>query len=316
MQHARMGALVAVLGAACVVAAGCSSAPAVTCNAGADCASGVCNSDGRCAPVTSPGDDAGNPGDDGGAGDASPGGDAASDAKVPGCTPNQDGTIEAAEVPLQAGLHATFRTATSATVDTAGKAGQGGARDWDFSGALSGDQDVGVDTLSPGGAWYAQSFSGATYAARLSSTSDLLGVFRVGGNQLALQGVVSPASGVTQTNVAYQPEAVAMQFPLKMGSAWNSTSTVSGTANGVAVYYTEAYDSQVDAHGSLKVPFGTFQVLRVRTVLTRTVGVVATVARTFAFVTECFGTVATVTSQPNEPNVEFTSAAEIQRLAP
>ena len=60
----------------------------------------------------------------------------------------------------------------------------------------------------------------------------------------------------------------------------------------------------------------TFEVLRVRTELERTVGLLTTTVRTFAFVSECFGTVATVTSEDDEDQVEFSRAAEVRRLAP
>jgi hypothetical protein len=40
----------------------------------------------------------------------------------------------------------------------------------------------------------------------------------------------------------------------------------------------------------------------------------ATVTRTDVFVAPCFGTVATVTSQPGEASADFTSAAEVRRL--
>lgn len=294
---------------------GCSSEAAVACHAGADCASGICNTNGTCAPVTNPSDS--------GLVDAGGGDDAmmtadgpAPDAPVTGCVPNNDGTVLAEEVPLKAGLHANFRDATNVTFDTAGQTGMGGARTWDLSAALPGDQTVPVDTLSVMGTWYAPSFSAATYATKLSQSSDLLGVFHVGAAALELLGVVSPASGVTQTSVSYSPAAAILQFPMKMGSAWKTTSTITGTASGVAVYYTEAYDSSVDAHGTLKTPYGSFPVLRVSTVLTKTVGLLVTTTRSYAFVAECFGTVATLVSQANESNVEFSSVAEASRIAP
>ncbi len=295
-------------------AIGCSSNPDVACHAGADCASGICLSDGTCAPLT---------GSDGGGGTDAPAssdapGDAlqTSDAPVTGCVPNNDGTILASEVPLKAGLQANFRVATNVTVDTAGQTQTDGSRTWDLSGALSGDQDMAIDTLAISGAWYAASFPNASYAARMSIQTNLLGVFRTSGSALLLDGVVSPTSAAPQTNVAYNPEVAALAFPLKMSSSWSTTSTVQGTAAGVPVVYTEAYASQVDAHGTMKTPFGTFQVLRARTTLTRTVGLTVTVIRSFAFVTDCFGTIATITSQADEPNVEFTNAAEVQRIAP
>lgn len=289
-----------------LAAAACSSAPAA-CRLGSDCASGVCRSDGTCAPQDNPPP----PDTDGGA-DASK---ADGSSPLPGCTPNKDGTINAAEVPLKAGLHATFRTATNVAVSTAG-ATVNGQRTWDLSGALAGDHPRAVDTLAPAGAWWAPSFATATYASRLSDQSDLLGVFEVGASALTLRGVVSPADGLTKTNLSYAPGAAMTQYPLAVGAKWSTTSQVTGTASGVAALYTEQYASEVDARGTLKTPFGAFDVLRVHTTLTRTVGVVPTVTRSFAFVAECFGTVATIASLPNEPQVEFTQASEVARIAP
>src|SRR5947208_3493174 len=77
--------------------------------------------------------------------------------------------------------------------------------------------------------------------------SNLLGVFRFGSNELALQGVVSPSQQGQYTNVNYSPEAIAIQFPLAMNATWSSNSTVQGTASGVPVYYFENYQSKVDA---------------------------------------------------------------------
>jgi hypothetical protein len=43
---------------------------------------------------------------------------------------------------------------------------------------------------------------------------------------------------------------------------------------------------------------------------------VPTSTRQYVFVTECFGSVATVVSQPNETEIEFEDAAEVRRLSP
>ena len=48
----------------------------------------------------------------------------------------------------------------------------------------------------------------------------------------------------------------------------------------------------------------------------RNVGGFFTTQRTYAFVTECFGTVARVVSQQNELSAEFDDAAEVWRLSP
>jgi hypothetical protein len=304
-----------LLFASAIALVGCSSAHETACTAGADCASGICRSDGTCAPVqgddggTSP--DASTPNDSGQSSDVTK-----SDAPVTGCVPNNDGTITASEAPLQPGLHAKYRVATNATVSTAGQAQNDGSRNWDLTAALSGDTDITIDTTALANTWYASSFATASYTTKLSPTSDLLGVFRFGKSELALEGVVSPSQQGQFTSVSYSPEAIAIQFPLAMNATWGSTSTIQGTASGVPVYYFENYQSKVDAHGSIKTPYGTFQVLRIATVLTRTVGPTVTITRTFGFFAECATQVATIVSQPDEPTAEFTNAALVERLTP
>ena len=89
-----------------------------------------------------------------------------------------------------------------------------------------------------------------------------------------------------------------------------------GQADGVISDYFEQYSSKVDAYGTIKVPYGTFNVLRVQTTLTRTVGVLVTLTQSLAWVAECFGPVAAASSQTDETSTEFTSAAEVRRLTP
>lgn len=296
----------------------CASA-AHTCRVGSECASGICTTDGHCAVLS-----------DGGPRDANLVGDAGSlldtggsdidaasvdDAGVRICSGNHDGVITRDEVPLRSGLHATFRVAQNTAIDTTG--GSGGARTWDLSGALSGDADARVDLIDPSGAWWSASFPTATYAAQLSASSDNLGVFQVTDSELSLLGVVSPADGITRTNLAYNPPVTVLAFPLAESDSWMTTSTVTGQALGVFGTYTETYTSVVDASGTLMTPLGEMPVVRVRTDMRRTSGLVTlSSSRTFGFVAECFGTAATITSQMNETSVEFTNAAEVRRLAP
>lgn len=306
----------AVIGASLTLA--CASA-AHTCRVGADCASGICTTDGHCAVLRDSGPlDAGFGADagslvDSGVADQ----DAASvdDSGVRVCSGNHDGVITRDEVPLRAGLHATFRVASNTAIDTTG--GGSDPRTWDLSGALTGDADSRVDLIDPSGAWWSASYPTATYAAQLSASSDNLGVFSVTDGALSLLGVVSPADGLTRTNLAYAPPVVVLAFPLAQSDTWTTTSTVTGVALGVPGTYTETYTSVVDASGTLLTPLGEMPVLRVRTDMQRMSGVIAlTSSRTFGFVSECFGTAATITSQANATQVEFTNAAEVRRLAP
>ena len=316
MKYLALGGVAAI--ALLTSAAACGSDTARACRVGADCASGVCGVDGQCVVSETP------PGKlDAGDTDARPsGGDAASDAGpdviVNGCVPNKDGMITHDEAPVAAGLHATYKIATDVDVSTAGT-GSGTARVWDYSAALTGDSSVIVETTPLTGAWYAADYPTATYATKLSTTSDLLGIFTDSAGALLLTGVVSPTNAATtKTELQNAPGVSVLDFPLTVGKTWTSTVKVGGTASGIALFgtYDETYVNKVDAAGTLKTPLGMFDVLRVQVVLTRVVGFVTTVVRTYAFVTECYGTIATITSSSNETNAEFTHAAEIRRLAP
>lgn len=299
-----------------VGATGCATS-GPECSRGADCASGACSATGRCVPPfevdaatdaptdvdVDAGADVGEPLEAGPVGDA-------------GCVPNKDFRITREEMPLGAGLRATYKVAKDADISTAGTPLVDGTRAWDLSADLPGDALALVETQRLDGKWFAGDFAGASYATKLSVRSELLGVFELTPAALKLRGVVSPEDGLTKTNVAYTPAVDVLAFPLEAGKAFSTTSTVSGFASGVFSTYSEKYESSVDARGTLKTPLGTFTVLRVRTTLTRTVGILVTVVRSFAWVTECYGTVATATSADNEANAEFTRSSEVRRIAP
>ena len=300
-----------------VVAIGaCGEDEARECRVGADCASGQCAVDGRCLPVGPDGGDAGtSDGATDATNDAPSDGPSSTDAALPGCTPNKDGTITREEIPIKPGLKATYRVALDETVSTAGtQAGEG--RVWDFSIAFTSDTNVIVETQALAGKWFAADFPTATYASKLREGSDLLGVFETKPASFVLLGVASSTDGFGSTKLKNDPPVDVLQFPLKLGATWTIDTSVSGTLSGVPGVYTEKYVSKVDAKGTLKTPLGTFDVLRVGTMLTRTQALLVTTVRSFAFVTECYGTVATVASQNNETEPEFTRAAELRRIAP
>ena len=296
--------LLGLIALQCSIAACGGGGTAQSCVHDDDCASHFCKADGTCAAADS---------DAGATADAAPQRDGASGL----CAPNHDGHITASEVPLVAGQHATFRIATMATIDTAGTANPDGSRAWDLSVALANDADTMVALTSPAGAWWQPDFAAASYATVLASGSDLAGVFHAEPDGVTLLGVVSPAAGSFKTELTYDPPAKILALPMAAGDTWTSTSTVTGTAQGAFTTYTEKYTSRVDQVGTMKTPYGTFPVVRVATDLLRTSGF-ATLAssRSFAWVAECFGTIATITSNNLESGSEFTSAAEVRRLAP
>jgi len=324
----------------CLVLLGCPGQQ-VDCRVGADCASGVCQGDGTCAPVSAV--DSGTPdagGTDAGgnpdAGNLPDGGssDAGSDAGTPvGCLPNDDGRIERSEVFFQPGLRATFKISGPATFDTAGTAASDGGRRWDFTPALAGDTSRLVETKSLQGEWYESEFPDAGYVTELGQGSTLLGVFSATADALYLQGVVSPTDGTTGTKVHYAPWVKVLQFPLQAGASWGATSTVSGKYQGFVIgnaafgtglpFQQETYTSTVDRAGDALTPFSNFHTMRVRTVMVRETRIYTLnpwttllTLRSFNWNTECFGTVATLSSTDNESNTEFTDASEVRRLSP
>jgi hypothetical protein len=214
------------------------------------------------------------------------------------------------------GTRANQRVASNVTFDTAGTLQPDGGRVWGLEGALAGDQTVLFEAQPIAGAWFESSFQGATYAVRLSGGSDLLGVFEATATELKLRGVVSPQAGTFRTELTYSPAATILTFPIQLNVTWSSSSTVSGLNQGFFNTWTEDYSSTVDRSGEVATPFARFGALRVYTTLTRTVGVVSTITRTHAFVAECFGPVATLVSDANEANANFTSVSEARRLTP
>jgi len=285
----------------CSTILGCAGGNTGTCSRDEECASGFCRADGTCGPTDV---------------DA-----AVSDDAIDGsselCAPNHDGQIEVAELPLIAGRMATFRFATNPAFDTTGQANADGSRRWDLTAQLAGDLDQVVALASPTGAWWQPSFPSATYAVTLAQGSDLLGVFAVDAAAVTLLGVVSPEAGALRTELAYDPPAKILSLPFGATSTWSSTSTISGTAQGIITAYTERYQSLVDQVGTMATPYGEFPVLRVATDLTRTAGLATlSTKRTFAWTAECFGSVATVSSQDFETSSEFADPAEVRRIAP
>lgn len=289
----------------------CGESVAPQCRNDADCGLARCDLDGRCVPApdggTSPAD--AGPGDGGPSTDGGDGGPA-------GCVPNHDGIVARSEVVLAPGLEATFRIASDVDVDTAGEFLPDGTRSWNLDVSLAGDHDATVALRSPDGAWWADDFPDATYAARMRDGDDLFGVFEATGDALRLLGIVSETGGALATNLVYDPPVTVLSFPLEAGAQWRTDTTVSGTATGVWSWYTETYVDRVDATGRLLTPYGEFPVLRVRAEASRTVGVLTTEWRTFMFEAECYGTVATLASDDGETGAELTHAAEVRRLAP
>lgn len=316
---------------ACLVAMACGNVtPMPDCRVGADCASGICTREGKCGVASAGGGAAG--GSAGGVGGGQAGGSMAGGSAMGGgsaggaaggsvtCLPNNDGTITRDEVVTGPGLRATFRVSGQTPFDTAGIGLPDGGRAWDFTPMLTGDMNTLVETEPIQGKWFESNYPDAGYVVPLGQGTDLIAVFTSTADGLYLLGTASPANGPLATRLAYTPPVKILKFPLQAGDIWGTASAVSGTANGIAIFgTTDTYTSTVDRVGEANTPYARFPVLRVRTMMDRSVPLnpfANTSFRQFQYVTECFGTVATVRSRDLETSTEFTTAKEVRRLSP
>ena len=343
VRRAVLPCFAAVVGVLTAIAACSDSNGERNCRVNADCASNLCGSDGTCLDVIDAGTpapigtgiptdddddlgtpDSGRPADDGGG------------YKAPGCVGNKDGIITREEVPLQAGLHAIFRFASDVEIKTEGVKQDDGTRKWDLSVSFpEKDTNVLIETKDPASQWWSSEYPSATYYTPLGKSPDILAIFENAQGSLVLRGAVSTASsGPTKTDLHNQDTVRTLDFGeggLFVGKRWSDKTTVSGVSPTVSadggfvpsgpISYNDKYDNSVDAKGELTTPLGVFPVLRVRIDLTRTVpfngqDYPVFTTRTYAFVTECYGNVASIVSGFNETQEEFTKAAEIRRISP
>jgi hypothetical protein len=300
------------------VAAGCASTPVDgSCRVDGDCQAGQACVAGECRAVAGAADLGAPPA----VGDLSrPASQpldltppAALDGASPVCSFNHNGVIDRDELPVLVGLGGLYAINGAGQPVTVSLQQQGGQ--WDYSAPATGDRKHFDQLQSPVGTWWSGEFPDATYAEELDADSGLLGVYKATATSIQLLGVVSASAGLTQTDLKYATPIDVLRFPLQAGASWTSASTVSGQASGVLFGAYEEYVFTVDERGQVKVPAGTFDSLRVRMSYTQTIGALVTTQYTDLFLTECYGLVARLRSQDDEPNVDFTTASEYRRLA-
>ncbi|HEX7666333.1 MAG TPA: hypothetical protein VF407_17525 [Polyangiaceae bacterium] len=247
------------------------------------------------------------------------------DAGVPAalaCVPNLDGTIEASEIQPAVGIPLSYLVSPSGVtrdVDVAGKVDGDGHLVWDFSVDYANDQIARIQAQDLAGKWYASSFPSNAFVVAQDAGDRLEGVIIFDSSGYHLCGLAStdenPPEG--KTLYVYDTPVDVYRFPLTSGLSYESVGTVqNATLRGLPYAGTDTYDIKVDGAGTLELPDYTFtQALRVRTTLTATPAAgTAVTTRQVGFLFECFGEVARATSQTNETNDDFTTAAEVRRL--
>ncbi len=238
------------------------------------------------------------------------------------CVPNLDGQIDADELTPALGNPVKYLVSpplTTRAVDLAGTVDSQGHLTWDFGSDYADDEVATIEATGIAGKWYAASFPSATFVAPFDAGDAIEAVYAYNSTAIVLLGLAShdPTGPGGQTLLAYAPPIALYQFPLHVGQTYTSAGTITnGTLRGVPYAGTDTYEIAIDASGELTLESYVFtQVLRVRT--TATVAPSAgqsIVTRQTSFFFECFGEVARATSQPNETNDDFTTAAELRRL--
>jgi hypothetical protein len=233
------------------------------------------------------------------------------------CRANNDGVIERSEVVFVPGVEARYRinpAGVGVIVDTAGAAGAGDSRVWDFT-STAGE----LVTLRLGevaGQWFAARFEGGQYAARLDPREPVLGVYRATDTSVDLMGAVAE-SEATRTVLRYDGPVSLLRFPLRVGERWTaSATTVDGIVEGTPVASRDTYTMAVDAHGEVRLGALTFRnALRLRVEIVQQFPAGPGRRRIqYLWLTECYGEVARITSTDGQVAPEFTTALEFRRL--
>lgn len=232
------------------------------------------------------------------------------------CLPNLDGVIDASEMRPAIGQTLAYDVSTGVTVDLAGRPA-GGRTLWDFSNVPAGTTErVGPEPIA--GKWFESSFPTGTFVLPLDDAGTLDAVYRFDTTALWLLGTASvdesPAAG--RTLLVYDTPVPVYRFPITAGATWTSTATVTGTIDGLPYRGTDTYAATVGDAGELRLPDVTFtQVLPVHFTVTTTPDPgTPVIVRQVSFLFECFGEVARATSNPGEPDPDFSNAASFRRL--
>ncbi len=238
-----------------------------------------------------------------------------------GCLPDNDGAIQASELPFAPGLTAAYRANPPGTLvglDPAGRQVEG-KLEWDFSSTAGNIYPVTTEPLA--GKWFAGHFPTGDLATGVTVSGDLYQVLQLQPDRVLLLGLASrtPDTQPGYTLIVYDPPVVAMRYPLQQGLRFTSTGTTraGATLKGLAVHMVDTYEVAIRTEGVVRLPnLRLHRALLVETTVTsKTVGGVSAVTRQLQWFAECYGEVVRAISQTNEPQALFTTASELRRLS-
>jgi hypothetical protein len=237
------------------------------------------------------------------------------------CVPNLDGQLDASELAPTLGVSATFLinpVDARRTFDPTGEVDASGRRIWDLS-LPDTDPVIEITARALTDTWYAADFPSDAFVAPLDAAQTLDGIYRHDSAGLTLLGIASTAASPPegQTLWRYDAPVLLYRFPITVGARWTSVGEVrDGLVRGLPYAGRDTYTFEVLDAGALVLPDMTFsQVLRVRSTLVSQPAVGQSQTRhQVSWLFECFGEVARATSTPNDPDPNFTVAAELRRL--
>lgn len=237
------------------------------------------------------------------------------------CIPNLDGVIEADELPLVLGTEVSYVVSPPGelrTVDIEG-AGEGTTRAWDWSVDLADDQLARVSAVPIDGRWYADRFPSDAFIAPFDDDGAVETISRRDDGGLYILGVASrePDPPTGRTLLIYDEPVALVRFPIETGAKYTSVGTIEDAVfSGIPYAARDTYEVEVAAVGELRLPtlsFAQAHQVRVNLTVEPALGD-ATSVRQVSYFFECFGEVARATSQRDEPDPNFTEAAEVRRL--
>ncbi len=238
------------------------------------------------------------------------------------CAPNLDGVITANELPTVLDTPVSYLenpAGVTRTVNVAGTTAPNGAVTWDFGADYADDGVLTVTVTSLTGKWYAASFAAGQFVTPEDAAHTLEAVYRRDDAGVYLLGVASTAANPPegQTLLVYDAGILVAKLPLSPGESWVAKGNVTnGKYRGLPYAGSDTYEVTDDAVGKLVLHDFTFDsVHRVRTKVTVSPSAGAsTSVQQVSYFAECFGEITRVVSQQNEPNADFTVAAELRRL--
>ncbi len=246
----------------------------------------------------------------------------ASDPPPLPCLPNLDGRIDANDVQPAIGVPVSYLVSPEGTereIDVAGDDAGDGRRLWDWSTDLADDASFTVVPAEIAGKWYASAFPGDAFVTPFDAGGRVESIGRHDDEGLWLLGLASseesPPEG--KTLLVYGEPVLVLRFPITPGTSFVSAGTIAnGTLRGLPYAGTDTYEVAADAIGEIDLPQIAFtEAHRVRTRVTVEPAVgAATSRRQVSYYFECFAEVARATSLPDEPDDDFTTAAEVRRL--